>query len=55
MTYTPNFNDPRVKKKIKRALGFACSSLSETNPRGWARVELDRHFGTQNHNLSKWL
>jgi hypothetical protein len=55
MTYTPNLNDPRVKKRIRRALGFACSSLSENKGRAWARVELDRHFGTQNHDLSKWL
>lgn len=53
--YTPNFNDPRVKKRIRRALGFACSSLSSDKPRHWARVELDRHFGTQNHSLSKWM
>jgi len=55
MTYTPNFADPRVKRRIKRAMGFACSSLSDTRARRWARVELDRHFGTQNHDLSRWL
>jgi hypothetical protein len=55
MTYTPNFNDPRVKKKVKRALGFCCSSLSANKPRAWARVELDKWFGTQNHKFSKWL
>ena len=55
MIYTPNFNDPRVKKKVKRALGFACSSLSYDKPRAWARVELDKWFGSQNHKFSKWL
>jgi hypothetical protein len=55
VTYTPNFRDPRIKKKVKRALGFCCSSLSVDKPRAWARVELDRWFGTQNHNFSKWL
>jgi hypothetical protein len=55
MNYEPNFRDPRVKKRILRALGFACSSLSIDKSRAWARVELDRHFGTQNHKLSKWL
>jgi hypothetical protein len=44
-----------VKKRIRKALGFVCSSLSEDKPRAWARVELDRWFGTQNHDLSKWL
>jgi hypothetical protein len=55
MAYTPNFNDPRVKKKCLRALGFVCSSLSIDKPRAWARVELDKWFGTQNHKFSKWL
>ena len=55
MTYTPNFNDPRVKKKCLKALGFVCSSLSVDKPRAWARVELDKWFGTQNHLFSKWL
>jgi hypothetical protein len=55
MTYTPKFSDPRVKRRIKRALGFVCSSLSDDKARAWARVELDRWFGSQNHKLSKWL
>ena len=53
--YKPNFNDPRVKKKIKRALGFACSSLSPDRPRAWARVELDKWLGHQHHKLGLWL
>ena len=55
MSYTPKFDDPRVKRRIQRAMGFVCSSLSDTRPRAWARVELDRWFGSQNHKLSKWL
>jgi hypothetical protein len=54
--YTPNFNDPRVKKRIKRAVGFCCSSLSYDKPRAWARVELDRWFGhSKKGHLSEWL
>jgi hypothetical protein len=53
--YQPNFTDPRVKKKIKRALGFCCSSLSVDKPRAWARVELDRWLGHQHHDLGLWL
>jgi hypothetical protein len=55
MAYTPNFNDPRVKKKIKRALGFCCSSLSYDKPRAWARVELDKWLGHQHRDLGRWL
>jgi len=55
MTYTPNFNDPRVKKKCLRALGFVCSSLSYDKPRAWARVELDRWLGYQHRDLGVWL
>ena len=55
MTYTPNFNDPRVKKKCLRALGFVCSSLSYDKPRAWARVELDKWLGYQHRDLGQWL
>jgi hypothetical protein len=55
MTYTPNFNDPRVKKKCLRALGFVCSSLSVDKPRAWARVELDKWLGHQHRDLGRWL
>lgn len=55
MTYTPNFNDPRVKKKCLKALGFVCSSLSYDKPRAWARVELDKWLGYQHRELGQWL
>jgi hypothetical protein len=55
MTYTPNFNDPLVKKKIKRAVGFCCSSLSYDKPRAWARVELDKWLGYEHHRRGRWL
>ena len=55
MTYTPNFNDPRVKNKITKALGWVSACLSTTKPRAWSKLELDRRFGTQNHQISSWL
>ena len=55
MSYTPNFNDPRIKKRLLRARGFVCGCLSTTTPRAWARVELDKWLGHQHHALGKWI
>ena len=55
MTYTPNFDNAKVRTRCLKALGFCCSSLSIDTPRQWARVELDRWFGHQHHQLSRWL
>jgi hypothetical protein len=55
MTYTPNFNNAKVRKKCLRALGFCCSSLSYDKPRAWARVELDKWLGYQHVKLGAWL
>jgi hypothetical protein len=55
MTYTPNFNDPRVISKAKRALGFSLGVLNETKPHPWSTRYLDRYFGQSQHQLSKWL
>ena len=55
MTYTPNFNNAKVRKKCLKALGFVCSSLSVDKPRAWARVELDKWLGYQHHKLGAWL
>jgi len=55
MEYIPNFNDPRVIKKIKRALGFVGACLSDTKPHQWSTRYMDEHFGQQQNDLSKWL
>lgn len=55
MTYTPNFNNAKVKKKCLRALGFAVTTLSVEEPRQWARVALDKFIGYQHHDLGQWL
>jgi len=55
MTYTPNFNDPRVARRIKRAIGFACACFSETKERSWSTRYIDRYFGISSNPLSKYL
>lgn len=54
-TYHPNFSDPRVESRIKRALGFACGVLSETKPHPWSTRYFNDHFGVASNPLSKWL
>lgn len=55
MAYEPNFNDPRVKRRIKRALGFACACFSETKEREWSTRYIDKFFGISSNPLSKYL
>jgi len=55
MTYEPNFNDPRIQLRARRALGFALGVLSETSPRQWSTRYLDTYFGQQQNQLSQWL
>ena len=55
MSYEPNYNDPRVRKRIKKALGFVGSCFSETKPKGWSTRSIDKHLGHQKENLSKYL
>jgi len=53
--YSPNFNDPRIKLRARRALGFVLGVLSETTPRQWSTRYLDTYFGQQQNQLSQWL
>jgi hypothetical protein len=55
MTYTPNFNDPRVQSRARRALGFVIAVMSDTKPQRWSTRYIDRHLGQQQHELSQWL
>ena len=55
MTYKPNFNDPRVISRCKLALGFACGVMSETKPHSWSSRYIDKYFGSQRNDLSKYL
>jgi hypothetical protein len=55
MTYKPNFNNPRVIDRCKRALGFACGVMSETKSHSWSTRYIDEYFGSQRNDLSKYL
>jgi len=54
-SYQPNFNDPRVRSRVKQALGFACGVMSETKSRSWSTRYIDKFFGMSSRPLSKWL
>ena len=55
MTYTPNLKDPRTQKRVKKAIAFANAFLSDTKPRDWSTRYIDKYFGQQQNDLSKWL
>jgi hypothetical protein len=55
MTYQPNFNDPRVRARCLKCLSWSAANLSAVKPTKWAKVKLDKIFGTQNHLSAKWL
>lgn len=54
MTYTPDFACKRTQKRIRRAVGFAVSCLSD-KPREWSTRALDRHIGYTHKPLGKYL
>lgn len=53
--YKPNYNDPRVQARVRRALGFACGCLSSTKSRAWSTRYIDRYFGSQRNDISRYL
>jgi len=55
MTYTPNFSDPRVVKRLTQAWNYALANLSETKPRQWGTRQIDRWFGYQHTDIGNWL
>jgi len=55
MTYTPNFNDPRIRRRIKHAIGFASASLTTDKSRQWTTRELDKHLGRTCHSLGAYI
>lgn len=55
MTYTPNFTDPRVQRRIKRAIGFASGVISTTKSQQWSTRYIDKWFGVQSNPLSRYL
>lgn len=55
MKYNPNLNDPRIQKRVRRAIGFTNACLSDIKPRSWSTRYIDKFFGHQGNDLSKWL
>tara|TARA_R110002153_G_scaffold15730_3_gene55909 strand:- start:2382 stop:3536 length:1155 start_codon:yes stop_codon:yes gene_type:complete len=55
MNYQPNFNDPRVIKRVNNAIGFTKAITSATKPKQLPTRLIDKHFGMQTHKLSKYL
>jgi len=53
--YQPNLNDPRVVRKVTKAIAFANGILSDNKPRQWSTRYIDKYFGQQQNLLSKWL
>lgn len=53
--YTPNFNDPRVQKRIRKALGYIIGNFSaEKEVSGHCRT-MDKFIGKQNNPLSAYI
>jgi len=55
MSYKPKFSDPRVQRRIRRAIGFACGCLSTTKPQRWSTRYIDKWLGVQSNSLSSYL
>lgn len=53
--YTPNPQDPRVIRRINKAIGFTCALTSADKPRQLAKTFIDKHFGMSQHPISKFL
>jgi hypothetical protein len=53
--YTPNFNDPRVRTRCRQAIGFACGVMSATKSHAWSSRYIDKYFGSQRNELSRYL
>ena len=54
MKYTPNFNDPRVRRKATHAWRLTSINLHTTKPRQWGTRHIDTWVG-HNSKLSKYL
>lgn len=55
MTYTPNFKDPRVVKRITQATTWARACLRSTEPKPWGTRKLDQAIGHQTNPLGRYL
>lgn len=55
MTYEPNFNDPRVVRRCRKAIGFTSALVSPTKSTHLSTRFIDKHFGMASNKLSKYL
>lgn len=53
--YIPNFSDPRVKKRCKRAFSYTIAYTNPRSPRPLSTRDIDLYFGQSQHPLSQWL
>ena len=53
--YQPNFNDPRVIRRINKSIGFTSALKSADKPRQLAKTFIEKHFGMSHHPLTKFL
>lgn len=55
MTYIPNLNDPRIRRRFNDAFGFTKACLNGRNPRRWHGKVIDKHFGRQDTDIGALL
>ena len=55
MTYTPNFNDPRIQRRIEQSLDWTNTYLSQNKQHWLSQREIQRQFGSQSRPLGLYL
>jgi len=55
MSYTPNFRDPRIQRRLSQALDFVKKYVREDQAHWLSTREIDRHLGSQKRDLGKYL
>ena len=53
--YNPNFNDPRILRRIKKAIGWTVASLNDHTPKAIAQRYIIEIFGQGQHDLAKFI
>ena len=55
MSYTPNFQNPQVQRRIVKSLDWCNTYLSQTRTHWLSFNEIQRQFGSQSRPLGKYL
>lgn len=53
--YNPNFNDPRIRRRCRAALGMAVATLRTDKARPLGVKFIRKYFGQCQKDISKWL